>query len=66
MDTRELDPYDFDAAAHAYEAIRQTHDDVAAIARHTGMRESWITRIKLTFPLHDFSLCSCDILLSTP
>jgi hypothetical protein len=46
MDTRELGPYDFDAAAHAYEAIRQTHDDVAAMARHTGMRASWITRIK--------------------
>ena len=46
MDARELDPYDFDAAAHAYEVIRQAHDDVAAIARHTGMRESWIARIK--------------------
>ena len=46
MDTRELGPYDFAAAAHAYEVIRQTHDDVAAIARHTGMRESWSARIK--------------------
>jgi hypothetical protein len=46
MDTRELGPYDFDAAAYAYEAIRQTHDDVIAIARHTGMRASWIARIK--------------------
>ena len=46
MDARELDPYDFDAAAHAYEVIRQTHNDVAAIARHTGMRESWVARIK--------------------
>ena len=46
MDTRELGPYDFDAAAHAYEAIRQAHDDVVAIARHTDMRVSWIARIK--------------------
>ena len=46
MDADELDPYDFDAAAYVYEVIRRTHDDVAAIARHTGMRESWITRIK--------------------
>ena len=46
MDTRELGPYDFDAAAHAYEAIRQAHDDEVAIARHTGMRVSWIARIK--------------------
>jgi hypothetical protein len=46
MDTRELGPYDFDAAARAYEAIRQTHDDVVAIAHHTGMRASWIARIK--------------------
>jgi len=37
MDARELDPYDFDAAAHAYEAIRQAHDDVAAIARHSAV-----------------------------
>jgi hypothetical protein len=43
---RELGPYDFDAAAHAYEVIRQIQDDVAAIARHTGMREPWIARIK--------------------
>jgi hypothetical protein len=27
-------------------AIRQTHDDVITIARHTGMRASWIARIK--------------------
>jgi len=46
MDTRELGPYDFDAAASAYEAIRQAHDDVVAIAHHTGMRASWIVRIK--------------------
>lgn len=46
MDARELGLYDFDAAAHAYEVIRQTHDDVVAIARHTGMHESWIARIK--------------------
>ena len=46
MDTRELGPYDFDAAAHAYEVIRQAHDDVVAIARHTGMCVSWIARIK--------------------
>ena len=48
MDARELGPYDFDAAAHAYEVIRQTYDDVAvaAIARHTGMREAWIAQIK--------------------
>ncbi len=47
MDTRELGPYDFDAAAYAYEAIWQAHDDVVAIARHTGMRASWIARIKV-------------------
>jgi hypothetical protein len=46
MDIRELGPYDFDAAAHAYEAIRQAHDDVVVIARYTGMRVSWIARIK--------------------
>jgi hypothetical protein len=46
MDTRALGPYDFDAAAYAYEVIRQAHDDVGAIARHTGMRTSWIARIK--------------------
>ena len=46
MDTRALGPYDFDAAAYAYEVIRQAHDDVVAIARHTGMRASWIARIK--------------------
>jgi hypothetical protein len=54
MNARELGPYDFDAAAHAYEVIRQTQDDVVAIARHTGMRESWIARIKahLFYRLH--------------
>jgi hypothetical protein len=46
MDTHELGPYDFDAAAYAYETIRQAHDDVVTIARHTGMRASWIARIK--------------------
>ena len=46
MDTRELGPYDFDAAAHAYEVIRQTPGDVVAIARHTSIREAWIARIK--------------------
>jgi hypothetical protein len=46
MDTRELGPYDFDAAAHAYEVIRQTPGDVVAIARHTGIRAAWIARIK--------------------
>jgi len=46
MDTRELGPYDFDVAAYAYEAIRQTYDDVMAIARHTGLRAAWIARIK--------------------
>jgi hypothetical protein len=46
MDTRELGPYDFDAAAHAYEVIRQTPGDVVAIARHAGIREAWIARIK--------------------
>ena len=46
MDIGELDPYDFAAAVHAYEVIRQTDDDVATIARHTGMRESRIARIK--------------------
>ena len=47
MGARELDPYDFDAAVHTYEVIRQTYDDVATIARHTGMRESRIVRIKV-------------------
>lgn len=46
MGIRKLDSYDFDAAVHAYEVIRQTYDDVATIARHTGMRESRIVRIK--------------------
>jgi hypothetical protein len=46
MDTRELGPYDFDAAAHAYEVIRQSPGDVVAIARHTSIREAWIARIK--------------------
>jgi hypothetical protein len=42
----ELGPYDFEAAVQAYEMIRQTQDDVAAIARHVGIPEYRIARIK--------------------
>jgi len=64
MDTRELGPYDFDAAAHAYEVIRQIFGDVAAIARHTSIREAWIARIKehLFYRTHRFDdrVCRFD------
>ena len=46
MDSRELDLYDFDAVAYVYATIRQTQTDVVAIAFYTGMRVSWIARIK--------------------
>jgi hypothetical protein len=34
------------AAEAAYEIIRNSTDDVAAIARNTGLQESWIQRVK--------------------
>src|SRR4030095_8610280 len=46
MDTRALDPYDFDAAAYVYETIRQTQTDAVAIAFYTSMRVLWSARIK--------------------
>ena len=46
MEVGTIDPYDFEAAERAYESIRQMSDDVAAIARHTGISEARIARIK--------------------
>ncbi|WP_342379316.1 FG-GAP-like repeat-containing protein [Myxococcus stipitatus] len=42
---RVLDDWDFDGAESAYNAIRQT-DDVALVAANSGMRSSWVARIK--------------------
>ena len=42
-----IDPYDFEAGERLYESIREMGDDVAAIARHTGISEARIARIKL-------------------
>jgi RHS repeat-associated protein len=43
---RELAGSDFEAAEIIYEAIRQSTDDIAAIAKNTGMKQSQIARIK--------------------
>ena len=53
-DARDLRYDDFDGADRAYDRIRDSDTDVAAIARSTGLREWQVARVKdrLFYSLH--------------